>query len=281
MKRTTLFTVISLAAAVAVSLLLTACPDSIAPPNDYGHAIEPLPIAEYPYPVGVLFANGDYTFFIEHVTDPGATDAFMVAGYNDSSVVVILEQGTALVTFVEHPEAWNGGGTLAQRPVQLDPYNVYYDLSSVSTISFEIKSTDIGVDQVSFGVQWEGPDYDVNVPSKRSGGEKLLTLEQLGITDIKEWTEVTIDISPGGGIPETGTLRHDHTEVAFHADAGKTHVKVPLMMIWAGRSHIGGESFEIRNIAFLDAVGKHVEIASAILAKAAEHAENGQPTGQP
>ena len=234
---------------------------------------KPLPSVVYPYPVGVLFANEDYTYFIEHVTDPGDTDAFMLAGYDGSSTVDILEEGTALVTFVEHPQEWNGGGTLAQRPVQLDPYNVNYDLSGVNSITFEIKSSDLDVNQVSFGVQWEGVDYDINVPSKRSGGEKLLTLKQLGIDDITNWTKVSINVSQGGDIPETGTLRPDHKEVSFHADKGNTFVKVPLMMIWAGRSHEAGESFEIRSIAFRNIAGEDVEIASAILEKAAEHAE--------
>ena len=235
---------------------------------------KPLPVADYPYPTGVLFMNDDYTYFIEHVTEPGRSDAFMVAGYNGSSTIIIREDGTAVVTFIKHPQDWNGGGTLAQRPVQLDPFNVNYDLSGVKTISFEVRSSDLNVNQVSFGVQWEGADYNINVPSKRSGGEKLFTLEQLGITDFTNWTKVSIDVSLGGDIPETAALRPEHTEVKFHAGRGNTYVKVPFMMIWAGRSHHAGESFEIRNLAFRNAVGEHVEIAADIIAKAAEHAEN-------
>lgn len=273
MKRTTLYTIILLVAAVAFSLYLTTCTDATEEPNVNGHVTEPLPVADYPYPAGVLFVNEDYTYFIEYVTDPGRTDAFMAAGYNGTSTIAILKEGTALVTFAEHPQDWNGGGTLAQRPVQLDPYYVHYDLSGVKTISFDVRSADFDVSQISFGVQWEGPDYDINILSKRNGGEMLFTLEQLGIDDITNWTKVTIDVSPAGDIPETGNLRYDHTEVAFHADAGNTYVKVPLMMIWAGRSHVAGQSFEIRNIAFLDAAGEHVDIAADILAKAAEHAD--------
>lgn len=228
--------------------------------------------SNYPYPRGVLFENDNYTYFIEHVTDPGPSDAFMVAGYNGSSTIEILENGVALVTFTQHPKDWNGGGTLAQRPVQLDPSNVNFDLSKVSTISFEIKSTDFDVNQISFGVQWEGPNYDIQIPSKRSGGEKLFTLSQLGVSQIKDWTKVSIDVSPNGDIPDTATTRHEHIEIAFHADAGNTFVKVPLMMIWAGRTHTKGESFEIRNIAFQNANGEHVEIAANILTKAYEHA---------
>ncbi|MCH8569575.1 MAG: hypothetical protein LAT67_14980 [Balneolales bacterium] len=273
MKSITTFNLLLLLAVVTFSMFLTNCANDTEVPNINTQASQTVSVADYPYPVGVLFVNKDYTYFIEHVTDPGPTDAFMVAGYNDTSTIVILEDGSALVTFTEHPEDWNGGGTLAQRPVQLDPYNVNYDLSGVKTISFEIKSTDFDVNQVSFGVQWEGPDYDINDASKRSGGEKLLTLGQLGIDDITDWTSVIIDVSPGGDIPETGTLRYDHKEVAFHAEQGNTYVKVPLIMIWEGRTHEAGESFEIRNIAFLNETGEHVEIAADILAKAAEHAE--------
>lgn len=250
-------------------MLLTACSDTSEATFESKHH----PAAAYPYPAGVLFTHADYSYFIEHVTDPGPSDAFMVAGYNDSSTVVILEGGTALVTFEEYPPMWMGGGTLAQRPVQLDPYNVNYDLSGVSTISFEIRSSDFNSDQVSFGVQWEGPAYDSQIDAQRSGGEKLLTLTQLGVTNISDWTIVTIDVSPGGDILDTDTIRFDHTAVAFHAEAGNTYVKVPLIMIWAGDSHIAGESFEIRQIAFLDEIGQHVEIAPAILAKAAKHAQ--------
>lgn len=235
------------------------------------------PTANYLYPFGVLFTNQKYTYFIEHVTDPGSTDAFMVAGYNDSSSIEILENGTALVTFTAHPKDWNGGGTLAQRPVQLDPYNVNYDLSNVQTISFEIRSADFDVNQISFGLQWEGPNYNINDPSNRKGGEKLLTLKQLGIEDISNWTKVSIDVSLGGDIPDKGTQRYEHEEIAFHADAGNTYVKVPLMMIWAGRSHVNGESFEIRSIAFQNSAGKHVEIASDILKKAEEYPDGYKP----
>ncbi|GAA0757860.1 hypothetical protein [Psychroflexus lacisalsi] len=56
-----------------------------------------------PIPVGVLFANEDYTYFIEHLTNSGGKDTYMVAGYKDSSKIDILEEGTALVTFAEHP----------------------------------------------------------------------------------------------------------------------------------------------------------------------------------
>jgi len=42
----------------------------------------------------------DYTYFIEHVTEPCHSDAFMAAGYNGSSTIVIHEYGTALVAFV-------------------------------------------------------------------------------------------------------------------------------------------------------------------------------------
>ncbi len=273
MKINAIYYVILLVAAGALFIGLKIYFDVAEEPKVNTNVNEQLPVADYPYPLGVLFANKDYTYFIEHVTDPGDADAFMAAGYDGSSTVDILEAGTALVTFAEHPQDWNGGGTLAQRPVQLDPYNVNYDLSGVNTISFELRSDDFDVNQISFGVQWEGPDYDNHTLSKRSGGEKLLTLEQLGITDITNWTKVTIDVSQNGDIPETGTLRPDHLEVAFHADAGNTYVKVPLIMIWAGRAHEAGESFEIRSIAFRNAIGEHVEIASSILAKAAEHAE--------
>jgi hypothetical protein len=235
---------------------------------------EQLRVAEYSYPRGVLFANKDYTYFIEHVTEPGASDAFMVAGYNDSSTIDILEEGTALVTFMEHPEGWNGGGTLAQRPVQLDAYNVHYDLSEVSTVTFEIRSADFDVNQVSFGVQWEAPDYDMDVPSKRNGGEKLLTLEELGVDKITNWTEVSIDVSQDGDVGNSDTVRPEHGEVAFHMDAGNTFVKVPLMLIWAGRSHLVGESLEIKKLAFRNAAGEHVEIATNILEKAAEYAKS-------
>lgn len=271
MKKTTLYILSLITVAVLVLFGQTAFNDAKEKVNEDVNAVEQLPIANYPYPTGVLFENKDYTYFIEHVTEPGDTDAFMVAGYNASSVIDILKEGTALVTFVEHPEDWNGGGTLAQRPVQLDPYNVNYNLSEVNTISFEVKSDDFGVNQISFGVQWEGPDYDINDPAKRRGGEKLFTLEQLGITKIKKWTKVSIDVSQSGDIPDIGTLRPEHIEVAFHKDAGKTFVKVPLMLIWAGRSHKAGESFEIRNIAFLNANGQHVEIAKDILEKASQH----------
>ena len=273
MKNITLYTSILMIAVVTFSFGQTTYSDATNETNGNDNVTEQPMVADYPYPVGVLFTNENYTYFIEHVTDPGDTDAFMVAGYSGSSTIVILEEGTALVTFAEHPQDWNGGGTLAQRPVQLDPYNVNYDLSGVKTLSFEVKSSDLEVNQISFGVQWEGADYDIDVPSKRSGGEKLLTLEQLGIADITNWTKVTIDVSLGGDIPDTGNIREEHTEVAYFADAGNTYVKVPLMMIWSGRSHKAGESFEIRSIAFRDAAGEHVEIASNILAKAAEHAE--------
>lgn len=273
MKKITLYTFILLVTVVRFSLGQTTYSDVTEEQNVNGNNAQSPSVADYPYPAGVLFENEKYTYFIEHVTDPGDTDAFMVAGYSGSSTIVILDVGTALVTFVEHPQDWNGGGTLAQRPVQLDPYNVNYDLSGVKTISFEVRSADLEVNQISFGIQWEGPDYDINVPSKRSGGEKLLTLEQLGVADITNWTKITIDVSLGGDIQDTDTVRDDHSEVAFFADAGNTYVKVPLMMIWSGRSHEAGESFEIRSIAFHDSIGEHVKIASHILAKAADHAE--------
>lgn len=271
MKKKTLYILSFIILAVLVLFRLTVFNDAKEKPNEDVTAIEQLPIADYPYPTGVLFANKDYTYFIEHVTEPGDTDAFMVAGYNASSTIDILKEGTALVTFVEHPKDWNGGGTLAQRPVQLDPYNVNYNLSEVNSISFEVKSADFDVNQISFGVQWEGPDYDFKDATKKSGGEKLFTLEQLGITEIKNWTKVSIDVTQSGDIPDTDTLRPEHLEVAFQADAGKTYVKVPLMIIWAGRSHKAGESFEIKNIGFLNADGQHVEIAKDILEKAAQH----------
>ena len=264
MKRIFLSLLLLPATVLAMSLVFTGCPSVVDTTPEASDA------ARDPYPQGVLFLNEDYTYFIEHVDEPTGAEAFMVAGYGDSATVTITDSGTAVVTFDEYPAWWGGGAALAQRPVQLDPDNVTYDLSQVATISFEIKSNNVGLDEVSFGVQWDGPNYS---STNLVGGEKLLTLTELGITEISDWTEVTIDVSPGGDIPDTGTVRHDHTPISFHGDDGNTYVKVPLMMVWAGSDGTSpnagpltsGDSFEARHIAFLDADGEHVEIASAIL----------------
>jgi len=267
MKRKTLF-------AVAMGAMpLTSCADpaetGTVTGDGYSHANGNG--SESFYPGGVLFAAAAHSYFIEHVNEPRGTETFMVAGFGASSDVTIEEEGVAVVTFGEYPISWGGGAGLAQRPVQLDPRNVHYDLSGVTTISFEIRSQNIGVDEVSFGVQWEGPDYgDAN----KVGGERFLTLEQLGIADITAWSIVAIDVSEGGDIPDSGPERHEHDLVTFLEGKGNQFVKVALMLVWAGSENTDpnsgpleeGDSLEIRRIAFLDAHGEPVDIATKLYA---------------
>ena len=257
MHRTTPLSYLLLATGIALSLLLTGCPgllDSTAADAQ-----------------GV-FLNEDYTYFIEHVDEPTGEEAFMLAGYGDSATVSIDSEGYAVVTFDRYPDWWGGGAALAQRPVDLDGLGLTYNLSEVATISFEIRSANVGVEEVSFGVQWDGPNYS---DSNLSGGEKLLTLAELGIDDISEWTTVTIDVSPGGDIPSDAseTVRYAHDPIAFHTGDGNRYVKVPLMVVWAGATNgapnsgplEAGDSFDARRIGWLDADGNQIEIATAIL----------------
>lgn len=167
----------------------------------------------------------------------------------------------------------------------------YYDLSKVATIKFKIKSASILPSQLAFFIQWKsatsGSGNEYTIPLQYSSTVKdasnaSTSTQDLGVTSITNWTEVTIPITDitDNSTSTTDPYTGQPTRYGFKAEPffstnngdGSTHVDTPFAIKWYGsagtQSNSGpltaGASYQIGDIQFLDASGNNVAIATGI-----------------
>ncbi|MBN1241155.1 MAG: hypothetical protein JXA15_00440 [Spirochaetales bacterium] len=209
----------------------------------------PIEVAE-PAP---LFADATIDHYVSPDESPAGTETAMIAAWEGSGSVELNGDGSATATFSGYPQWWGAGVAWAQKPTGAVGY---YDLSGVTTVSFQIRSETILPSELKWFMQWLGSD-------PTTGGEYSANLGELGVVDITNWTTVTLDISAVGG-----TTRYGKSFIDF--STGGQYVDTAFMIAWGGYtgeyagSLTAGESYMIRDIAFLDGTGAGADIDATI-----------------
>jgi hypothetical protein len=203
------------------------------------------------------FADPELRYYRDQVETP-TNQKVMIAGWENSASYEIANDGVLTATFQGYPDWWGGGIGIAQKPV-ISGVTVsgYFDFTNVKTVSFEIKSATLTPSNIGYFIQWLSE-------TDGKGGEHVIWLNDAGVTNITNWTQVSIDLS---NVPNDGRYGKNPEDYAN----AKAYVDTAFAMRWQGNgSQNGGgpltvgDNFEIRNIAFKDASGNEVKFWTGI-----------------
>jgi len=204
------------------------------------------------------------------IEEPGAKVLFADSTLKAIELVTMdaggFDTDTLIATFDAYPSWWDGA--LAYYAINKEKNTGVFDLSGVSTISFQIQSDTILPGELAYLIQWE--------TGVMEGNEYTIPLSEFVATDLIDWKEITINLTDGD-IPEiTGQPnRYNYTATKFVADKGNENVDNAFSIKWYGSAATdpntgpleADENYQIRNIKFLDASGENVNIAAGVEAK--------------
>ncbi|MFZ5366916.1 MAG: hypothetical protein ACOZCE_01610 [Spirochaetota bacterium] len=240
---------LSLAALVTAGFItLLGCPTPTAPGGGGGGGGTTVP--------DVVFADSNISYYLGGETR--TTQPIMIAGWEGTGTPYRDDtDGSLKVVFEHYPSWWGGGVGIVQKP---EGSTGYYDLTNVAKIRFQIKSADITPNNLKFMLQWLSS-------TDGYGGEYVIALDQLNITDITDWTTVEVDLST-----VTNTVRYGKTSVDFNT--AKDYVDTGMAIVWGNNSVAGdgtvsgdltaGQFYNIKDIQFIDANGNNVNFYSNI-----------------
>lgn len=194
------------------------------------------------------FADAELRYYKDG--DTPTTEKVLMAGWEGSGSFAIADDGVLTATFLGYPQWWGGGIAFAQKPT-VAGVTGNFDFSQVASVSFDIKSANIPASKLGYFIQWLSP-------TDGNGGEHVVWLNDANITDISDWTTVTINLSSVANDGRYGKGAEDYANA-------KAYVDTAFAIRWGGYTGqftgdlTANDSYQIRNIAFKDASGNPVK----------------------